>query len=167
MELKGSKTEANLMAAFAGESQAHTKYEYYASQAKKDGYEQIAAIFEETSKNEKEHAKLWFKYLHGGSIPDTVTNLKDAASGEKTLAGSCRQFRFSSLLQKNDRGNNTWKTSLHPEIYGRISQSFRCPTCSPISCRPYTGWRTCSSSGSLKGFPAPRRCRWDPRSCTC
>ena len=82
MELKGSKTEANLMAAFAGESQAHTKYEYYASQAKKDGYEQIAAIFEETSKNEKEHAKLWFKYLHGGSIPDTVTNLKDAASGE-------------------------------------------------------------------------------------
>ena len=82
MELKGSKTEKNLMAAFAGESQAHTKYEYYASKAKKDGYEQIAAIFEETSKNEKEHAKLWFKYLHGGDIPDTVTNLKDAASGE-------------------------------------------------------------------------------------
>ena len=82
MELKGSKTEKNLMAAFAGESQAHTKYQYYASQARKDGYEQIAAIFEETSKNEKEHAKLWFKALHDGAIPDTLKNLKDAANGE-------------------------------------------------------------------------------------
>ena len=82
MELKGSKTEKNLMAAFAGESQAKTKYEYYASQAKKDGYEQIAAIFEETSRNEKEHAKLWFKYLHGGVVPKTIENLKDAANGE-------------------------------------------------------------------------------------
>lgn len=82
MELKGSKTESNLMAAFAGESQARNKYTYYASKAKKDGYEQIAAIFEETANNEKEHAKLWFKQLHGGDIPDTLTNLKDAASGE-------------------------------------------------------------------------------------
>ena len=82
MELNGSKTEKNLMAAFAGESQAKTKYEYYASQAKKDGYEQIAAIFEETSRNEKEHAKLWFKYLHGGVVPKTIENLKDAANGE-------------------------------------------------------------------------------------
>ncbi len=82
MELKGSKTEANLMAAFAGESQARNKYTYYASQAKKDGYEQIAAIFEETANNEKEHAKMWFKELHGGKVPDTVTNLKDAAGGE-------------------------------------------------------------------------------------
>jgi rubrerythrin len=81
-ELKGSKTEQNLLTAFAGESQAHTKYQYYASQARKDGYEQIAAIFEETSKNEKEHAKLWFKHLHGGSVPDTATNLEDAAAGE-------------------------------------------------------------------------------------
>ena len=82
MELKGSKTEQNLMTAFAGESQARNKYTYYASKARKDGYEQIAAIFEETANNEKEHAKLWFKALHGGSIPDTLTNLKDAASGE-------------------------------------------------------------------------------------
>ncbi len=82
MELKGSKTEANLMAAFAGESQARNKYTNYASQAKKDGYEQIAAIFEETANNEKEHAKMWFKELHGGKVPDTLTNLKDAASGE-------------------------------------------------------------------------------------
>ena len=82
MELKGSKTEKNLMEAFKGESQARNKYDYYASQARKDGYEQIAEIFEETAKNEKEHAKLWFKYLHEGVIPDTKTNLKDAASGE-------------------------------------------------------------------------------------
>lgn len=82
MELKGSKTEANLMAAFAGESQARNKYSYYASKAKKDGYEQIAAIFEETANNEKEHAKLWFKALHGGEVPSTLENLKDAAAGE-------------------------------------------------------------------------------------
>lgn len=82
MELKGSKTEANLMAAFAGESQARNKYTYYASKAKKDGYEQIAAIFEETANNEKEHAKLWFKELHNGEVPNTLENLKDAASGE-------------------------------------------------------------------------------------
>ncbi len=82
MELKGSKTEANLMAAFAGESQARNKYTYYASRAKKDGYEQIAAIFEETANNEKEHAKMWFKELYGGNIPSTAENLKDAASGE-------------------------------------------------------------------------------------
>ena len=82
MELKGSKTEQNLMTAFAGESQARNKYTYYASKAKKDGYEQIAAIFEETANNEKEHAKMWFKELHGGSIPDTMANLLDAAEGE-------------------------------------------------------------------------------------
>ena len=80
-ELTGSKTEANLMTAFAGESQARNKYTYYASKAKKDGYVQIAAIFEETANNEKEHAKMWFKLLHGG-IGDTVDNLKDAAAGE-------------------------------------------------------------------------------------
>ena len=82
MELKGSKTEQNLMTAFAGESQARNKYTYYASKAKKDGYEQIAAIFEETANNEKEHAKMWFKELHDGSIPSTIDNLVDAANGE-------------------------------------------------------------------------------------
>lgn len=83
MDFKGSRTEANLMAAFAGESQARNKYTYYASKAKKDGYEQIAAIFTETADNEKEHAKMWFKELHGGAIPDTHENLLDAAAGEK------------------------------------------------------------------------------------
>ena len=82
MELKGSRTEANLMAAFAGESQARNKYTYYASKARKDGYEQIAAIFEQTGNNEKGHAKMWFKELHGGDIPTTAENLLDAAEGE-------------------------------------------------------------------------------------
>lgn len=81
MQLKGSKTEANLMTAFSGESQARNKYTYYASQAKKEGYEQIAALFTETANNEKEHAKIWFKLLHDG-IPDTAANLADAAAGE-------------------------------------------------------------------------------------
>lgn len=83
MELKGSKTEANLMTAFAGESQARNKYTYFASKAKKDGYEQIAAIFLETAENEKEHAKMWFKELNGGKIPSTIDNLLSAAEGEK------------------------------------------------------------------------------------
>jgi len=82
MELKGSKTEQNLMTAFAGESQARNKYTYFASKAKKDGYEQIAAIFEETANNEKEHAKMWFKLLEGGSIKSTIENLNAAADGE-------------------------------------------------------------------------------------
>ena len=82
MELKGTKTEMNLLAAFAGEAQARTKYEYYASKAKKDGFEQIAAFFEETAHNEKEHAKIWFKLLHGGNIPSTSENLIDAGKGE-------------------------------------------------------------------------------------
>ena len=82
MELKGSKTEQNLMTAFAGESQARNKYTYFASKAKKEGYEQIAAIFEETANNEKEHAKIWFKLLNGGEIPTTTENLKAAAEGE-------------------------------------------------------------------------------------
>ena len=82
MNLKGSKTEANLMAAFAGESQARNKYTYYASKAKKEGYNEIAAIFEETANNEKEHAKIWFKLLHDGQIPGTLENLADAAAGE-------------------------------------------------------------------------------------
>ena len=81
-ELKGTKTEKNLLEAFAGESMARNKYTYYASKAKKEGFEQIAAIFEETAQNEKEHAKLWFKYLEGGAIKETLKNLEDAANGE-------------------------------------------------------------------------------------
>ena len=105
MELKGSKTEQNLMTAFAGESQARNKYTYYASKARKDGYEQIAAIFEETANNEKEHAKLWFKQLHGGEIPSTIINLEDAAAGEnyewtemyKEFANTAREEGFDKI----------------------------------------------------------------------
>lgn len=108
MELKGSRTEANLMAAFAGESQARNKYTYYASKAKKDGYVQIANIFEETAANEKEHAKIWFKLLHGGAIPSTVENLKDAAAGENyewtdmyvEFAKTAEEEGFSELAAK-------------------------------------------------------------------
>ena len=82
MELKGSKTESNLLAAFSGESQARNKYTYFASQAKKEGFNQIAAVFEETANNEKEHAKLWFKQLNGGAVPQTTENLLAAAAGE-------------------------------------------------------------------------------------
>ncbi len=103
-ELKGSRTEANLMTAFAGESQARNKYTYYASKAKKEGYNQIAALFLETADNEKEHAKLWFKLLHGG-IADTATNLKDAAAGENyewtdmyaTFAKEAREEGFDHI----------------------------------------------------------------------
>ncbi len=82
MNLSGTKTEANLNAAFAGECQARVKYGYFASKAKKDGYEQLAAIFEETSDNEKEHAKIWYKLLKGGEVKDTISNLNEAIEGE-------------------------------------------------------------------------------------
>ncbi|MGI6243618.1 MAG: rubrerythrin [Prevotella sp.] len=106
--LKGTKTEANLKAAFAGESQAHTKYEYYASKARKDGYEQIAELFMETSINEKEHAKVWFKLLHEGDIPTTTDNLKDAAAGENyewtdmyvEMAKTAKEEGFAGIAAK-------------------------------------------------------------------
>ena len=105
MQLKGSRTEANLMAAFAGETQAHTKYSYYSEKAKKDGYQQIADIFEETSNNEKAHAKIWFKLLHDGGVPGTMANLLDAAAGENyewtdmyaTFAKEARDEGFTTI----------------------------------------------------------------------
>ena len=103
MELKGSKTEKNLAAAFAGESQARNKYNYYASAARKEGYEQIAALFDETAGNEKEHAKLWFKALHDGAVPDTVTNLKDAAAGEN-FEWTDMYARFAAEAQEEGFG---------------------------------------------------------------
>jgi len=110
MELKGSKTEQNLMTAFAGESQARNKYTYFASKAKKEGYEQIAAIFEETAGNEKEHAKMWFKLLCGGEIQDTMSNLKAAADGENyewtdmyfEFAKVAREEGFDDIAKKFD-----------------------------------------------------------------
>ena len=107
-DLKGTKTEQNLKEAFAGESMARNKYSYFASKAKKDGYVQIAAIFEETAANEKEHAKMWYKYLNGGSVSDTKTNLADAAGGENfewtdmyaRMAKEAREEGFDEIATK-------------------------------------------------------------------
>ncbi len=106
--LKGTKTEKNLQEAFAGESQARNKYTYFASKAKKDGYVQISKIFEETAANEKEHAELWYKYLNGGKVSDTMTNLEDAANGEnfewtdmyKRMAQEAREEGFDEIADK-------------------------------------------------------------------
>lgn len=108
MNIKGTKTEKNLMEAFAGESQARNKYTFYSSKAKKEGYEQIAAIFDETAGNEKEHAKMWFKYLHNGEVPSTLENLIDAAAGEhgewtsmyERMAKEAKEEGFDELAVK-------------------------------------------------------------------
>lgn len=131
MELKGSKTEKNLMEAFAGESQARNKYTYYASKAKKDGYEQIAAIFEETANNEKEHAKLWFKELNGGVIPDTIVNLEDAASGEnfewtdmyKEFAEVAKEEGFDRIADLFEKVGEIEKH--HEERYLKLLQNIK------------------------------------------
>lgn len=109
-DLKGTKTEANLLSAFAGESQATNKYTYFASKARKDGYQQIAAIFEETARNEREHAKMWFKLLEGGAIKSTIENLKAAAEGEnyewtdmyERMAQEAREEGFDEIAAKFD-----------------------------------------------------------------
>ena len=126
-KLEGTKTEQNLKTAFAGESQARNKYTYYASKAKKDGYEQIAAIFTETADNEKEHAKMWFKELHNGEVPDTLTNLLDAAAGEnaewtdmyKKMAEEAREEGFNELAYKFEAVAQIEKR--HEERYRRLS----------------------------------------------
>lgn len=125
-ELKGSKTEANLRTALAGESQATVKYSFYAKQAKKDGYEQIAAIFKETSDNEHAHAKIWFKLLHGGEMPDTTVNLADAAAGEQyewtdmyaQFAKEAREEGFTKIATLFDKVGAIEKT--HEERYLRL-----------------------------------------------
>ena len=125
MNLKGTKSEANLLAAFAGESQARNKYTYYASRAKKDGYEQIASLFLETADNEKEHAKIWFKLLHDG-IADTATNLKDAAAGENyewtdmyaNFAKDAREEGFEELARLFQGGAEIEKR--HEERYLKL-----------------------------------------------
>ena len=125
-ELKGTKTEANLQAAFAGESQARNKYTYYASKAKKDGYVQISKIFEETANNEKEHAKIWFKLLHGGTMPDTPANLLDAANGENyewtdmyaTFAVEAREEGFNEIAELFEKVGAIEK--MHEERYRQL-----------------------------------------------
>lgn len=131
MEFKGSRTEANLMAAFAGESQARNKYTYYASKAKKEGYQQIAAIFEETAGNEKEHAKIWFKELNNGEVPDTLTNLADAAAGEnyewtemyKQFAEEAREEGFTRIAALFEMVGKIEKE--HEERYKKLLASLQ------------------------------------------
>ncbi len=129
MELKGSKTEKNLQEAFAGESQARNKYTYFSGQAKKDGYVQIAKIFEETANNEKEHAKIWFKLLNGGSIGKTLENLKAAADGENyewtdmyaTFAKEAKEEGFDDIAFLFENVAKIEKT--HEERYRRLYEN--------------------------------------------
>lgn len=163
-ELKGSKTEANLLAAFAGESQARNKYTYYAAQARKEGYEQIAAIFEETANNEKEHAKLWFKQLHGG-MPTTDKNLLDCIAGEhyewtemyKGFAETARQEGFEEIARMME-GVAKIEFS-HEERYQILLENIKndtvfktdCDCCEPV-------W-VCRNCGHLHtGKEAPQVC---------
>ena len=130
-DLKGTKTEKNLMEAFAGESQARNKYTYYASKAKKDGYVQIAAIFEETANQEKEHAKLWFKHLQGGAVKGTIENLEDAAAGEnfewtdmyKRMAQEAREEGFDESAAQMEGVAAIEK--LHEERYLKLLNNIK------------------------------------------
>ena len=127
-EIKGTKTEKNLNAAFSGESQARVKYQFYASKAKKEGYEQIAAIFQETSDNEKEHAKIWYKLLHDG-VADTMTNLKDAADGENyeytdmyaKFAAEAREEGFNEIAELFEKVGEIEKH--HEERYRKFIEN--------------------------------------------
>lgn len=131
MELKGSRTEENLRTAFAGESQAHTKYLYYASKASKDGYVQIGKMFEETARNEKEHAKIWFKLLHDGGVPSTEENLADAAAGENyewtdmyaRFAKTAREEGFDEIAFLFEKVGAIEKT--HEERYRKLLKNIQ------------------------------------------
>lgn len=130
-ELKGSKTEINLKKAFAGESEARNKYTFFASKARKDGYQQIAAIFEETAANEKEHAEMWYKALHGGAIEDTATNLEAAAQGENyewtdmyaEFAATAREEGFEEIAKKFEAVGAIEKT--HEERYRKLLENVK------------------------------------------
>jgi rubrerythrin len=163
MELKGSKTERNLKEAFAGESQARNKYAYFASQAKKDGYVQISNFFNETSDNEKEHAKLWFKALHGGSVPGTVDNLKDGVEGERyewsemyaQFAKEAREEGFEELARLFDGVAGVEK--VHEERYQNLIDNI---DSNKVFKRedPETVWICLNCGHVLKGPNAPELC---------
>lgn len=162
MELKGSKTEENLWTAFAGESKARNKYTFYASKARKEGYEQIAAIFEETANNEKEHAKLWFKYLSGGDILSTPENLKDAADGEryewtdmyKNMADTAEQEGFTEIAATMRLVAGIEKT--HEERYLKLTKNLEDNLV--FQCQNETVW-VCRNCGYVHvGKSAPKVC---------
>ena len=161
MELKGSKTEKNLQTAFAGESQARNKYTYYASKAKKDGFVQIASIFEETANNEKEHAKIWFKLLHDG-MPSTAENLLDAALGEnyewtdmyKTFAQQAREEGFEKIATLFEEVGKIEKE--HEARYRKLLENVKNETV--FKQETETEWE-CSNCGHIHtGRTAPEKC---------
>ena len=161
-ELKGTKTEKNLMEAFAGESQARNKYTYYASKAKKDGYVQIAALFEETANQEKEHAKLWFKHLQGGAVKGTIENLEDAAAGEnfewtdmyKRMAQEAREEGFDEIAAQMEGVAAIEK--LHEERYLKLLSNIKQDIV--FSRDGDTMWQ-CSNCGHVViGKKAPEMC---------
>ena len=158
-ELKGSKTEANLQAAFAGESQARNKYTYYASKAKKEGYVQIAALFEETANNEKEHAKIWFKLLHGGDVPSTDVNLEDAAAGENyewtdmyaTFAKEAKEEGFDHIAFLFEKVAEIEKE--HEKRYLALLKNVKENLCSPATRSASGSAPTADTSSSAKRRP--------------
>ncbi|MDL2225792.1 rubrerythrin family protein [Eubacteriales bacterium OttesenSCG-928-M02] len=162
MDLKGSKTEANLMTAFSGESQARNKYTFYESKARSDGYVQIANIFRETADNEKEHAKIWFKQLHDGAVPDTLTNLKDAAAGEKyewtemydEFAKTAKEEGFAKLAYLFEAVGAIEKE--HEERYNKLIENME--TGIVFKREPGTVW-VCGNCGHIHvGAEAPEMC---------
>ena len=162
MELKGSKTEQNLLTAFAGESQARVKYGFFASQAKKDGYVQIANIFEETSDNEREHAKLWYKALHDGKIPSTVENLITAAEGENyewtemyaEFAKVAREEGFTAIAKQMEGVAKIEK--VHEERYRRLKAAIENETV--FASEEKVAWK-CLNCGHIHfGVKAPMAC---------
>ena len=161
-ELKGTKTEQNLMEAFAGESQARNKYTYFASKAKKEGYEQIASIFEETANNEKEHAKMWFKALNGGEVPTTLENLLAAAAGEHgewvdmyvRMAKDAKEEGFKELAVKFQAVADIEKR--HEERYARIAELVK--KCKVFKKSEKKMW-ICRNCGHVYvGKQAPEKC---------
>jgi rubrerythrin len=160
-ELKGTKTEANLQAAFAGESQARNKYTYYASQARKEGYEQVAAFFEETAGNEKEHAKLWFKLLHNG-MPKTETNLDDAAGGEnyewtnmyKTFSAEAKAEGFDKISELFAKVGAIEKE--HEERYRKLKRNLA--DGAAFEREPAVEWHCRNCGYTHKGGSAPDVC---------
>ncbi len=162
MEFKNSKTYKNLQEAFAGESMARNKYTYYASQAKKDGYEQIAAIFEETANNEKEHAKMWFKAMNDDKVPDTLTNLLAAAAGEngewtemyKRMAEEAREEGYTTLAAKFEGVAKIEKN--HEERYRKLAANIKSETV--FAKRGEKVW-VCRNCGHIHiGKKAPEMC---------
>ena len=162
MKFEESKTYKNLMEAFAGESQARNKYTYYASKAKKEGYEQIAAIFQETADNEKEHAKLWFKELHGGDIPETYQNLLDAAAGEndewvnmyKRMADEAREEGYAAIAFKFEGVAKVEKE--HEERYRKLAANLKSEE---VFVKPGEVKWKCRNCGHIHvGKAAPKMC---------